>query len=57
MPGQLMMEEERKRTRMTKQYTSNSSNLVEEVAPQILFLYTKPFAIFTDALFQVNAYF
>ena len=35
--------EERKRTRTTKQYTSNNSNLVEEVTPQILFLDTKPF--------------
>ena len=49
--------EERKRTRTTKQNTSNSSNLVEEVTPQIIFLATKPFVIFTDALFQVDAYF
>ena len=49
--------EERKRTRTTKRYTSNSSNLVEEVTSQILFLDTKPFVISTDELFQVNAYF
>ena len=50
--------EERKRTRTTKQYTSNSSNLqlVEDVTPQILFLDTKPFAIFTDALLQMDDY-
>ena len=33
--------EERKRTRTTKQCTSNSSNFVEEVTPQVLFLDTK----------------
>ena len=49
--------EERKRTRMTKRYTSNSLKLVEEVTPQILFLDTKPFVISTDELFQVDAYF
>ena len=51
--------EERKRTRTTKQNTSYmySSNLVEEVTPQILFLGTKPFVIFTDALCQVDACF
>ena len=49
--------EERKRTRTTKWYTSNSLKLVEEVTPQILFLYTKPFVISTDELFQVDAYF
>ena len=49
--------EERKRTRMTKRYTSNSSNVVEEVTQQILFLDTKLFVIYTDELFQVNAYF
>ena len=49
--------EERKRTRTTKHYTSNSSNLVEEVTTKILFLLTKPFVIFTDALFQVAACF
>ena len=43
--------EERKRTRTTKQNTSNSLKLVEEVIPQILFLGTKPFVIFTDAYF------
>ena len=47
---------ERKRTTTTKQNTSNSSYLVEEVTPQILSLGTKPF-IFTDALFKVDAYF
>ena len=49
--------EERKRTRTTKRYTSNSLNLVEEVTPQILFLDTKPYVISTDELFQVDAYF
>ena len=49
--------EERKRTRTTKRYTSNSLKLVEEVTPQILFLVTKPFVISTDELFQVDAYF
>ena len=47
--------EERKRTRTTKRYTSNSLKLVEEVTPQILFLDTKPFVISTDELFQVDA--
>ena len=49
--------EERKRTRTTKQNTSNSTNLVKEVTPQILFLGTKPSVIFKNALFEVNAYF
>ena len=49
--------EERRRTRTTKRYTSNSLKLVEEVTPQILFLDTKPFVISTDELFQVDAYF
>ena len=48
---------DRKRTRTTKRYTSNSLKLVEEVTPQILFLDTKPFVISTDELFQVDAYF
>ena len=48
---------ERKRTTTTKQKTSNSSYLVEEVTPQIVSLGTKPFAIFTDALFKLDAYF
>ena len=47
--------EERKRTRTTKWYTSNSLKLVKEVTPQILFLDTKPFVISTDELFQVDA--
>ena len=37
---------ERKRTITTKQNTSNSSYLVEEIPPQILSLGTKPFVIF-----------
>ena len=49
--------EERKRTRTTKRYTSNSLKLVEEVTPQIIFLDAKPFVISTDELFQVDAYF
>ena len=49
--------EERKRTRTTKRYTSNTLKLVEEVTPQIIFLDTKPFVISTDELFQVDAYF
>ena len=57
MPGRPMSEEERKRTRTTKRYTSNSLKLVEEVTPQILFLDTKPFVFATDELFQVDAYF
>ena len=48
---------ERKRMTTTKQNTSNSSYLAEEVSPQILSLGTKPFVIFTDALFKVDAYF
>ena len=47
--------EYRKRTRRTKRYTSNSSNVEEGVTPQILFLDTKPFVISTDELFQVDA--
>ena len=42
---------EQKRTTATKQNTSNSSYLLEEVTPQILSLRTKPFVIFTDTLF------
>ena len=49
--------EERKRTRTTKRYTSNSLKLVEEVTPQFFFLDTKPFVISTDELFQLDAYF
>ena len=37
---------ERKRTTMTKQNTSNSSCLLEEVTPQILCFGTKLFVIF-----------
>ena len=48
---------ERKRTTTTKQNTSNSSYLLEEVTPQILSFGTTPFVIFTDALFKVDAYF
>ena len=46
---------ERKRTTTTKQNTSNSSYLGKEVTPQILPLGTKPFVIFRDALFKVDA--
>ena len=47
MPGrpkteEQKLEKERKRMRTTKRYTSISSNLVEEVTPQIIFLDTKP---------------
>ena len=45
----------RKRTTTTKQNISNSSYLVEEVTPKILSLGTKPFVIFTDASFKVDA--
>ena len=48
---------ERKRMITTKQNTSNSSYLLDEVTPQILSLGTKPFVIFTDVLFKVDAYF
>ena len=41
---------ERKRTTTTKQNTSNSSYLVEEVTPQIISLGTKPFVIFKSGL-------
>ena len=51
------MKGERKRMTTTKQNTSNSSYLLEEVTPQILSLGIKPFVIFTDALFKVDAYF
>ena len=44
---------ERKGTTTTKQNTSNSLYLVEEVTPQILSLGTKLFVIFTDALSSV----
>ena len=37
---------ERKRMKTTKQNTSNSSYLVEEVTPQILSLRTKPVVLF-----------
>ena len=39
---------ERIKTTKTKQNTSKSSNL-KEVTPQILFLGSKPFVVFTDA--------
>ena len=48
---------ERKRTTTTKQNTSNSSYFLEEVTPQILSLGTKPFVIFSEALFKVDANF
>ena len=48
---------ERKRMTTTKQNTSNSLYLVEEVTPQMLSLGTKTFVIFTDALFKVDVYF
>ena len=48
---------ERKGMTTTKQNTSDSSYLLEEVTPEILSLGTKPFVIFTDALFKVDAYF
>ena len=48
---------ERKRTITEKQNTSNSSYLDEEVTPQIISLGTKPFVIFTDALFKVDGMF
>ena len=43
---------EGKRTTTTKQNTSSSSNLVEEVTPQILTLGTKPFVFFADAILK-----
>ena len=48
------MKEQRKKMGMTKQYTctSNSSNLVEEVTPQILFLGNKLFVIFRMRYFK-----
>ena len=51
-------ERKRKRKKTSKQHTSNSSKLVGEATPQILFLDAtrKPFVIFMDALFQVDAY-
>ena len=48
---------QRKKTTPTKQNTSNSSYLVEEVTTQSLSLSTKPFVIFTDALFKGDTYF
>ena len=64
MPGRPITEEkkrkkrerERERERQNSIPVLNSSNLVEEFIPQILFLHTKPFVIFTDAVFQVDAY-
>ena len=44
--------EERKRTRTTKRYTSDSLKLVEEATPQILFLDTKPFVISAMSYFK-----
>ena len=61
MPGRPMTEEQnqkkRERMRTPKRYTINSSNVVEEVTPQILFLDTKLFVISRDELFQVDAVF
>ena len=58
MPGRPMTEEQKRKKRERErerqnstQYASNSSNLVEEVTSQILFLDTKPFVISTDELF------
>ena len=39
-------ERKRKRNKTSKQHTSNSSNLVEEATPQILFLDAKPLCYF-----------
>ena len=47
---------ERKRTTTTKQNTSNSSYLVEEVTPQILSLGTKHFAVFKN-VYNIRAKF
>ena len=46
---------ERKGTTTTKQNTSNSSYLVEEVTPQILSLGTKPFVVFSGCVFLNGA--
>ena len=48
---------DQKRTTTTKQNTNDSSYLVKEVTPQIVSLDTKPFVIFTDALFKVDRIF
>ena len=44
---------ERKRTATTKQNTSNSSYLAQDVTPQILSLGTKPFVIFKKVFLLV----
>ena len=51
MPGRPMTEEQKLKKR--ERYTSNSLKLVEEVTPQILFLDTKPFVIYTIFLRSV----
>ena len=57
MPGRPMAEEQKRKKRERERERQNSSNVVEEVTPQILFLDTKPFVISTGELFQVDAYF
>ena len=61
MPGgpksRTEMKGEQNTMTMTKQNTSNRPYLVEEVTPQILSLGTKPFGVFTHALFKLDAYF
>ena len=49
--GKTETKEERKRTRTTKQNTSNSSNMVEEVTPQILFLGRLNYLLFLRMLY------
>ena len=57
MPGEpttrTEMKGQRKRTTTTKQNTSNSPYLVEEVTPQILSFETKPFVIFKKSFQSV----
>ena len=61
MPGRPMTEEQkgkkRERERERQNSTSNSSNLVEEVTPQILFLDTKPFVIWMRYFKWINRFF
>ena len=61
MPGRPMTRTEtkgeRKRTTTTKENTSNSSYLLEEVTSQSFLWALNRLLFFTDALFKVDAYF
>ena len=62
MPGRPMTDEQKRKKRERERERQNDTPLIaqtwwKKLAPQILFLDTKPFVISTDELFQEDAYF